>query len=311
MLSHSVSRQVRCVFATQVLLLTDLVATGFLVIIASALELYNILWSCPVLNIYYTVSWLSLVLGSLKLLLGLSGALFLAIQPRCVDSKLTTVVLVGPNGSLGHVDAPQQGLRSASTPVHPSTQLWTLRLNQSRRSPSAAAGGGGANACRRVCCSNLYWLRPCGLLLALIIIGELVAIFLTVGFEAQALDPISGIHSQMQSMFVEAKTDFLSSLRTLEPATDCWETLEKDFQCCGATGYMDWLVDKGHTQPTTDSLTNTTGESTPLLFISSMTRYRLPMFHCRLSVYRAHNILRPIEQGTFVICLVATVFNCR
>nr|VZI33144.1 unnamed protein product [Spirometra erinaceieuropaei] len=261
---NSVSRQVRCVFATQVLFIIDLVATGSLVIAASALELYNILWSCPVLNIYYAVSWLSLVLGSLKLLLGLSGALFLAIQPSCVDPKLSTVVLVGPKGNLGQIDAPhyQHRLRSTSTPVHPSTQLWTLRLNQSRHSSSAATGDGLCSVCRRGCCSSLGWLRPCGLLLALIIVGELVAVFLTAGFETRALNPISGIHSQMQSMFVEAKADLLTSRRTLEPATDCWETLERDFQCCGATGYKDWLVEPSPTQPTTDSIANLTA-STP------------------------------------------------
>ncbi|VDN42116.1 unnamed protein product [Dibothriocephalus latus] len=140
---------------------------------------------------------------------------------------------------------------------------------------AAASGGKGATcaACKQGCCSTLGWMRPFGLLLALIIIGELVAVFLTLGFESRALNPISGIHSQMQSMFVEAKTDLSSQLQDPEPATACWDTLERDFQCCGATGYMEWLVDHSPTQ--LPSLANSsTGEST---------------VHCLLFPYRRSN----------------------
>ncbi|CDS36594.1 expressed conserved protein [Echinococcus multilocularis] len=242
MLLKSTTVRVRCVLYSQVVFSVSLTLMGLLLVIVSAVSVRNLYWMCPVLNLYYSVSWLTLALGIVQVLLGCIIAILLYFQPRC--AKQDNLVLIGPEGNpLGEI---------AESPGHSvSTQYWTLRLSSNHVNSHGC--------CRwrsRFCCcfysgnqsmvsSITAWFRPMAILFLLIIVAHMAAIPLTISFISQAQDHESGLLTEVENIFVEAKPYFLHStlLIASSSAAKCWYFMESSRHCCGSVGAADWLRD--------------------------------------------------------------------
>lgn len=91
----STTFRVRCVIYSQVTFAVSLISMGLFLIIGSVVSVKKLYWSCPVLNVYYSVSWLCLALGIVQFLLGSVVAIVLYFQPRCSKQGKSSGLLFG------------------------------------------------------------------------------------------------------------------------------------------------------------------------------------------------------------------------
>nr|CDS29379.1 conserved hypothetical protein [Hymenolepis microstoma] len=242
MLSRSTANRVLCVLCTQILFFGSLVNMGIVLVISSIVSLSNKYWSCAVLNIYYTNAWLCLGIGIVQVLLGTGLSLFIYLQPKC--DKKDNLVLVGPEGNqIGEIV--EEHVQSTKS------RCWTLQISASRQK--------SRNRCRccLCCCGNdknnqsafsniALWFRPSAIIFLLILAGHIAAISLTASLIGQAQSTHAGLSSEMQNIFIEAKSVFIGNNTSIAnaAAAKCWERIESQGRCCGVDGPEDWLFEK-------------------------------------------------------------------
>ncbi|VDK41413.1 unnamed protein product [Taenia asiatica] len=238
MLFKSTTFRVRCVFYSQVALVVTLISMGLLLIIGSAVSVRTLYWSCPVLNVYYSVAWLCLTIGIVQVLLGSVVAIILCFQPRC------NLILIGPEGNqLGEItERPGDSVPRGH---------WTLHLSSNHTNSHKRCRWQSHSCC---CCSGnnqsalsdiTVWFRPIAIIFLLIVIAHIAAIFLTTSFISRAQNPGSGLKTEVENIFIEAKPYFLQSTLSMSSslAAKCWHPMESTRQCCGCLGAEDWLSD--------------------------------------------------------------------
>ncbi|VDD82063.1 unnamed protein product [Mesocestoides corti] len=251
MIFQSTTARVRCVLYSQIVFVASLIVMGLLLVVGSACSFSNLYWNCPVLNVYYAVSWLCLAIGILQILLGCIIAVFLYLQPRCAKrgKKYTLntsqrpegdkLVLIGPEGNqLGEI---------CESPVHSvSHGKWTIHLNSALRNTSRE---GRCLCCQSVATNFITWFRPVAIIFLLLMAGHLAAISLTAAFILRAQEADTGLVAEVSNIFVEAKPFYLqtSSDVSESAAARCWLPLESDRSCCGARSVQDWIGDPLHT----------------------------------------------------------------
>uniref|UniRef100_A0A5K3F340 Tetraspanin n=1 Tax=Mesocestoides corti TaxID=53468 RepID=A0A5K3F340_MESCO len=237
MIFQSTTARVRCVLYSQIVFVASLIVMGLLLVVGSACSFSNLYWNCPVLNVYYAVSWLCLAIGILQILLGCIIAVFLYLQPRC--AKRDKLVLIGPEGNqLGEI---------CESPVHSvSHGKWTIHLNSALRNTSRE---GRCLCCQSVATNFITWFRPVAIIFLLLMAGHLAAISLTAAFILRAQEADTGLVAEVSNIFVEAKPFYLqtSSDVSESAAARCWLPLESDRSCCGARSVQDWIGDPLHT----------------------------------------------------------------
>ncbi|KAL5963696.1 hypothetical protein TSMEX_008572 [Taenia solium] len=256
MLFKSTTVRVRCVFYSQVAFVVSLISMGLLLIIGSAASVRKLYWSCPVLNVYYSVSWLCLTIGIVQVLLGSVVAIFLCFQPRCSkqgkcnlkDMPVTpdsgNLILIGPEGNpLGEItERPGDSV---------PRRYWTLHLSSNHTNSHKRCHWRSHSCC---CCNGnnqsvlseiTVWLRPMAIIFLLIVVAQIAAIFLTTSFISRAQNPESGLKIEVENIFIEAKPYFLQSTLSMSSslAAKCWHPMESNRHCCGCLGAEDWLSD--------------------------------------------------------------------
>ncbi|KAL5104789.1 hypothetical protein TcWFU_010109 [Taenia crassiceps] len=242
MLFKSTTARVRCVLCSQIAFAVSLISMGLLLIIGSAATFRNPYWSCPVLNVYYSVSWLCLTLGIVQVLLGSVVATFLYFQPRC--AKQGNLVLIGPEGNpLGEI--------TESSGHNLPRRYWTLHLSSNHTN---SHGRCHWRLCSCCCCNSdnqsmlsdiTVWFRSIAIIFLLIVAAHIAAISLTASFISQARNPGSGLITEVENIFIEAKPYFLQPTLPMSSslAAKCWHPMESNRHCCGSLGADDWLSD--------------------------------------------------------------------
>ncbi|KAL3318619.1 hypothetical protein Ciccas_002709 [Cichlidogyrus casuarinus] len=272
-------KRIRILFGLHFLFILILVIWGVILVAFTGSSLSNNYWSCPIFNVYYTVDWLSLVLGLLLIILGIIGLFAFIFAPRNAiitgfegrDSTVLSNIPTNMDRGIKSLFYPTEIYftnPNSVSPIRPDTDIdSTLPPSSSKRS-----------------CCKVGWIRPSAFVLLLILIGQIIALILTANFLYQLNNPSENFAVRITNLFVELKTAVVADTKNSVRAFECWESIQITENCCGYESYLDWLpAFSGGSDPNPVNYT-ANGATT----IIGLKKYLPSSCYCPLNMYQSN-----------------------